>query len=109
MADEPVDGEAERIRDLGELAAKVDRIEQVVSKFLGGAHKDATATTEQRLDAPGSMADEVQRELARRDEAAKRDERDALVGKHEETLKALTEKVPEPPPRRVERIMGWNR
>lgn len=101
--------ETGRITSLNALADKVDALAAAVSKITGGAHKDATATTQERLDQPGSIAEEVQRELARRDEAAKQQEKDALLGKHEEALKALTEKVPEPPPRKVERIMGWGR
>jgi hypothetical protein len=99
--------EGDRIHSLDKLADQVDKLTMMVGKLIGGAHKDATATTEHRLGEPTSVSEEVQRELARRDEAQKQAERDAALGRHEEALKGLTEKIPEPPVRKVERLMGW--
>jgi hypothetical protein len=104
MAD---DEEAERITSLNTLAEKVERIEQALAKVLGGGQKETPAAG--APEPPGGIAEEVQRELSRRDDAAKQAEKYALLGKHDEVIKQLTEKTPEPPPRRVERIMGWNR
>ena len=95
-----------------ELDARVSRLEtaiEVIRAAVTGVHKDSAAAVEGRLDAPGSVAEEVQRELARRDEAAKQEEKDRLLGKLDETVKGLTEKAPQPPPRKVESFMGWGR
>jgi hypothetical protein len=95
-----------------ELDERVSRLEtaiEVIRAAVTGVHKDSTTAVEGRLDAPGSVAEEVQRELARRDEAAKQEEKDRLLGKLDETVKGLTEKPPVTPPRKVERLMGWDR
>jgi hypothetical protein len=95
-----------------ELDERVSRLEtaiEVIKAAVTGTHRESQAAVEARLDAPGSVAEEVQRELARRDEAAKQQEKDALLGKLDETVKGLTEKPPVTPPRRVERLMGWDK
>ena len=61
---------------------------------IGAAHADAEKATQERLDAPGSVAEEVERELARRDEATKREQREAEFGQVKETVAKLTEKRP---------------
>jgi hypothetical protein len=107
MTDQPAD----TAPPAAEVDSRLDRVEaaiEAIKNMLTGAHKDATATTQQRLDAPGSIADEVQRELARRDEAARKEEEQRELGTLKETVRGLTEKTPAPPPRRVERIMGWH-
>lgn len=85
---------------LGTLETKVDRL-------IESLHSDAGKTTGQRLDAPNSVAEQVQAELARRDEASKQAEEKERLGKVELAIGALTEKQPEPVIRRVEKIMGW--
>ena len=97
-----------------ELEQRVSRIEQGLNQVLdllkgkGPAHAEAQQATETRLDANSSVAAEVQAELERRDEATKAAEREALVGKHEETLARLTERKPQSPRRKVEEIMGYH-
>jgi uncharacterized protein YceH (UPF0502 family) len=95
------------------LERKVDAIIDRLGQLVGGAHKDATATTQARLDEPGSVAEEVRRELARakQEEIANESEaeRKARLEALEDKVVKLTEKTPEPPPRRVEKIMGWHR
>jgi DNA-binding transcriptional MerR regulator len=95
---------------LDKIEATQDRQGTVLDKILtilSGTHKESQQAVEGRLDAPGSVAEEVQRELERRDKASREAERDALLGKHDETLKGLTEKTPEPPVRKIESLMGW--
>jgi hypothetical protein len=97
------------------LEERIERIEDAVGSILerlkggsGEAHKDAAEVTRERLGASSTVADEVEAELARRDAAAKQAERDERLGKLGETVAKLTEKTPQPPPRRVERVMGWH-
>jgi hypothetical protein len=95
---------------LDKIEATQERQGTVLDKILtalSGTHREAGKLVEARLDEPGSVKEEVDRELARRDAAAKESERDALLGRHEDTLKGLTEKVPEAPVRRIEGWMGW--
>ena len=97
--------------DLGQRMARVEStLETILDRLKGGrdeAHGAAQDVTQARLAASSTIADEVQQELSRRDAAAKAAERDQLLGKHEETLKALTEQKPQVPVRWVESLMGW--
>ena len=96
-----------------ETDQRLTRLEQAVDKILGivssnsAAHSQAEAVTQERLDAPGSVAEEVERELARRDDAAKAAQREEEFGSIKEPVAQLTEKRPESPVRKVEDIMGW--
>ena len=107
MADEPTE-------PAPELEQRVTTIEEKIDKILGlvssnsPAHAEAEKVTQERLAAPGSVAEEVQRELERRDEAAKREQREAEFGQVKETVAKLTEKRPMSPPRKVEQIMGYH-
>ena len=103
---------------VAEVAERQDRLESKVDMILdklGGArdtaHEHAQQHTEERLDRPTSIADEIRQQLAAqraKDEAdaAGRDTADRL-GRMEVSVAELTEKVPEPPQRRIEKIMGW--
>jgi hypothetical protein len=97
-----------------ELDARVDRIEQSLDQVLdllkgkGPAHAEAQQATEARLDANSSVAAEVQAELDRRDEAAKREQREAEFGQVKETVAKLAEAKPQSPRRKVEEIMGYH-
>ena len=107
MADEPTE-------PAPELEQRVTTIEEKIDKILGlvstksPAHAEAEKATQAHLDEPGSVAEEVQRELERRDEAAKREQREAEFGQVKETVAKLTEKRPMSPPRKVEQIMGYH-
>jgi hypothetical protein len=92
---------------LAAVAATVDKLAEKVELVIGALHKDAGSTTDERLGASTSVAEQVQEELARRDEATKRAEAERDLGNIKETITKLTEKVPEQPVRRVERLMGW--
>ena len=97
-----------------QLDERMGRVEEAINKLRellagkGPVHAEAQGATQARLGADSTVADEVQAELARRDEAVKRAERDALLGKHEETLVKLTEKQPQSPRRKIEEIMGYH-
>jgi hypothetical protein len=89
------------------IEEKIDRILGLVSG-RGPSHADAEKVTQERLDEPGSVAEEVQRELERRDEAAKREQREQEYGHLTETVAKLTEKRPASPVRKIEEIMGYH-
>jgi hypothetical protein len=108
MADDDTEDQPELEGRVSKIEAAVDRIEAAITKVVGGAHKDATATTEDHLDESGSVAAEVQRELARRDAETKRQEHEADLGNLKQAVAELREKPPEPPRRRVEKFMGWH-
>jgi len=102
------DDETSRIHTIDMIAEKIERLEDIVTNALGGhgqAHATAQKVTQKRLDEPGEITAEVQRELARRDAASKQEERDARLGKLEESVTALAEKPPAPTVRKVTRIM----
>jgi hypothetical protein len=89
--------------------SKLDQVLEAVKAVTGTAHADSQTAVQARLDAPGSVAAQVQAELDRRDRRAKAEDTAAQVGSLSETVAKLTEKTPEAPARRVERIMGWGR
>ena len=93
---------------VAELDGRVSRIETAVTTLIEKLHGTSAGVTEERLDAPGDVAAEVQRELARRDAKVQEDERAAKLGRLEETVTKLTEKKPAAPLRRIEQWMGWH-
>ena len=92
---------------LGRVEQAIESLKQII-QGKGPVHAEAQGATQARLSADSAVADEVQAELARRDEAVKRAERDALLGKHDETLARLTEAKPQSPRRKIEEIMGYH-
>ena len=101
-----------------ELAGRVDGLESkldLVLEKLGGVRSDAHAAaqqhTEERLDRPSTIAEEIRAQLdaqraADADAASKQSSADRLAAV-EERLSGMQEKTPETPPRRVEKIFGW--
>ena len=101
-----------------ELAARIDaqdsKLDTILDKLggiTGQAHAAAQQHTEDRLDRPSTIAEEIRAQLeAQRtaDEAAaeKRGSAERLAAM-EERLAGMQEKIPETPPRRVEKILGW--
>jgi hypothetical protein len=91
------------------ITERLDRVEQMLKGLVAKLHGGAQATTEARLDAPNSVADEVKAELerARQEEAARADgdRHRQRIDDLEAQVKALTEKPPSEPPRRSTRIM----
>jgi hypothetical protein len=99
-----------------ELAGRIDGIESkldvLIDKLSGKkdqAHAAAQEHTEERLDRPSTIAEEIRAQLeAQRQadaaDAEKRSHADRLAAV-EEKVTGMTEKTPETPPRRVERMM----
>jgi hypothetical protein len=85
------------------LDAKVDGLAEKVDALIGALHGKSQEATQERLDAPGSVAAQVQAELDRRDRRAKAEDTAAQVGTLSETVAKLAEKPPEAPVRWVTR------
>lgn len=94
------------------LDSKLDSILDVLKGTEGKAHAAAQQHTEDRLDAPTSVADEIRRQLEERDRKAASDaaaaDQEAWKAGVTKTLGDLTEQKPEPPQRAVEKLM-WGR
>lgn len=101
-----------------ELAGRVDALDSKLDTILdklGGAkdqaHADAQQHTEDRLDRPSNIADEIRQQLAERDRqqqatAAQQADTEWRKGV-DERLAGMTEKTPEAPVRWIENKMGW--
>jgi len=112
------EAEAGRIRSLEEqdqrishLEQGIDRILEVLGKGEGKAHEQAQQHTEDRLDRPSTIAEQIREQLA---EAKAREAADAEKRGQAERLAAveqkvtdMAEKTPEAPQRRIEKILGW--
>lgn len=118
MSETETDTEAARIKSIDELQAEQERqggMLQAILDKLGGAEskaRDAAGQhTEDRLNRPSNVAEEIRAQLAERDKAeqAKASERESAEWRKgvDEKLSGMAEKVPEAPLRRVEKIMGW--
>ena len=115
---ETADPEASRIKSLDEQDQRIGRLEQGIEKILdvlgkgeGKAHEHAEQHTEDRLDRPSTIAEQIREQLA---EAKAREAADAEKRGHAERLAAveqrvtdMAEKTPEAPQRRIEKILGW--
>jgi septal ring factor EnvC (AmiA/AmiB activator) len=93
------------------LEAKVDKILEVLGKGEGQAHTAAQQHTEDRLDRPSTIAEQVRAQLeeAKAREAAdaeKRGQADRLAAV-EARVSGMAEAPPEPPQRRIEKFLGW--
>lgn len=93
------------------LESKVDLILDKLSGTTGQAHDAAQQHTEERLDRPTTIAEEIRGQLAAQraaDEkaAAEKGQADRLAAV-EQTVTGLAEKAPEPLARKVEKLMGW--
>ena len=93
---------------------RVDSLESKVDKILGilgSKPKDEELDAEQQAGGGTNIAHEIRAQLEERDakaraDAAEQGKADRLAAA-EAKIAELTEKPPEPMPRRVERIMGW--
>ncbi len=103
------EAEEARVVSLDEMNSRLSRLEQLLSKVVPGSHGDAEKRTEERLDRPSSVAEQVRAELARRDkeqqETAERDAKASEEADLRAKVKALTEKAPAPPERRSTKLM----
>src|SRR5580658_1812991 len=108
MADEDTPEVTDRI---GALESKVDQIITRLGEFVrgtgpaAGAHADAAAGTNARLE-PQTVEEQVAAALAAKDKEAKERALHEDVGSLKESVAQLRETPPEPPQRRVERVMG---
>jgi uncharacterized protein YukE len=101
-----------------ELAGRIDGIESKLDLLIdkiGGkkdeAHAAAQQHTEDRLDRPSSIAEEIRAQIAAAKaaeaaDAEKRGQADRLAAV-EAAVTGMAEKAPEAPLRRVEKLMGW--
>jgi hypothetical protein len=93
------------------LEAKVDKILEVLGKGEGQARAAAQQHTEDRLDRPSTIAEQVRAQLeeAKAREAAdaeKRGQADRLAAV-EARVSGMAEAPPEAPQRRIEKFLGW--
>jgi hypothetical protein len=101
-----------------ELAGRIDGLESkldVVISKLGGArdqaHTAAEQHTEDRLERPSTIAEEIRAQLdaqraADAETAEKRGQADRLAAV-EERIKGMAEQTPAPPERKIEKFLGW--
>lgn len=112
------DEEGERITSIKELSERQDRTESkldqilaVLGKTRDNAQANAREGQERKLDAPTSIAEEIRQQFEERDRKAAADaehkSREDRLAAVETSLKEIAEKAPEPPARRIEKIMGW--
>jgi exonuclease VII large subunit len=117
MADETEAAEAAE-PSTAELSGRIDGIESKLDLLinkLGGAKDQAHATaeqhTEERLDRPSSIAEEIRAQLARRDadaaKAASEQSHADRLAAVEATVTGMAEHTPEAPQRWIEKRMGW--
>src|SRR5215472_91191 len=102
---------AELDQRINSLDSKIDTILDKLGGARDSAHEHAAEHTAERLDRPTSIADEIRQQLAAQ---RAKDETDAAGKADQEwkqgvndTLAGLQEKIPEPPQRRIEKVMGW--
>ena len=118
MSETDETGEGERITSIKELSDRQDRTESKLDQILGilGKTKDNTHANAQEgrakeLDAPTSIAEEIRMQFEERDRKAAADAdakgKEDRLAAVETSVKEMAEKAPEPPARRVEKIMGW--
>ena len=93
------------------VESKLDLILDKLSGAKDDAHAAAQQHTEDRLDRPSNIADEIRQQLAQQRaaeaaDAEKRGQADRIAAV-EQSLAGMAEKTPEAPLRRVEKIMGW--
>lgn len=117
-AGQPPAGEP-TVKQLADRQERVEsKLDQVIGLLQGGerqAHDAAARHQEAKLNAPTDVAEEVRRQIAERDQAqasaAAADQAAAAAQSWQQGVDAklaeLTEKTPEAPVRRVERLFGW--
>jgi hypothetical protein len=101
-----------------ELAGRIDginaKLDAVIDKLGGkeGQARDAAGQhTEERLDRPTTIADEIRQQLehqraADAETAEKRGQADRLAA-IEAKVTGMTEQTPQPPERKIEKLLGW--
>ena len=93
------------------LDSKLDRIIDMFGGAEGKAHDAAQQHTEERLDRPSTVAEEIRAQLAEqraREQADAKGREDADWRRSvDERISGMAENVPETPVRWIENKMGW--
>jgi hypothetical protein len=96
---------------LDRLEQRIETIAHAVERLLPGSHGEAQQRTEDRLDRPTDVQQQVRAELERRDRVAAEQAAADTERKEREDLKTqvarLSEQPPQPPVPRRTRLLGW--
>jgi hypothetical protein len=99
---------------VADLEAGQSTISEKIDKILGVLDGGSGKPKEDPPAGPGggrSVAEEIRAQFEERDrkaaEDARRGEDKSWRESVDKALKGLAERTPEPPPRRVEKVMGW--
>jgi uncharacterized protein YceH (UPF0502 family) len=94
-----------------DLDARVGRLETMISELKDAVTGGGGQGSETAPEPPQNVAEEIRRQIEERDRkaaaAADDQAKTDRLGALETRLAELTEHAPEPPPRRVEKLMGW--
>jgi hypothetical protein len=94
------------------LSGKLDQVIGMLGGKGGGGHADDPTAAADSTGNAGNIAHEIRAQLDKvareKEAAAKEGERDGTLAELRAKVAELTEKTPEPMPRRVEKIMGWS-
>ena len=94
-----------------DLDSRVGRLETMISELKDAITGGGGQGSESAPEPPANVAEEIRRQIEERDAreraAAEDKARTDRLGALETRLAELTEKPPEPMPRRVEKLMGW--
>jgi uncharacterized protein YceH (UPF0502 family) len=108
---EPAPEEQPEPAPAADLDARVGRLETMISELKDAITGSGGQGSESAPEPPQNVAEEIRRQIEERDRAAAAAAEDQAktdrLGALETRLAELTERAPEPMPRRVERIMGW--
>jgi hypothetical protein len=93
------------------LDGKLDQILNILGTKEGAAQQTAQRGRETELDAPTTVAEEIRRQIEERDRAAAADKSASETAEWRKGVDAklagMAEQAPEPPVRRIEKLMGW--
>ena len=111
MADEDTGTETEAPPASPDLDERVGRLETMITELKNAITGSGGSGTETAPEPPANVAEEIRRQIEERDAREKAAAEDKAktdrIGALETRLAELTEKAPEPMPRRVEKLMGW--
>jgi|SRR6185437_10217751 len=104
----PAAGEATNLEQVNQRLdrqqATLDRLAEAVARILPGSHAEAEQRTEQRLDRPSSVEEQVRAELARaQQEQADQQQAETVA----QRLARLEEQPPAPQLPRRTKLLGW--
>ena len=110
MADEPAEPSGPTTAELAERQDKLDgKLDQILAVL--GKHDAPKEPAAGQKEPPTSVAEEIRAQLDERDRKAAADkaaaDADAWRKGVDEKLAGMGEQAPEPPVRRIEKLMGW--